>query len=123
MAEFLCAPHMPAVDWIVDGRVHVLLPGVLQRAHERNQITLVRLPEIQFKHKIEELDRVFERKQPSVVKIGWRILDASESECFDQALRTSRIESLDLEIVSGVVGVVGRRMAGRTVPCEDLLAS
>lgn len=49
-----------------------------EREHERNQVRLFLRAKVQLQHEVEELDRVFARKQPAIVEVGRRLLDAAQ---------------------------------------------
>ena len=57
--------------------------------------SLLRLLEFQLEDQIEEFDGVFEGWQATVVEIRRGVLDSSERECLDPALRPAGIELLD----------------------------
>jgi hypothetical protein len=47
----------------------------LERAHERDDVTLLSARELQSEHQVEELDRVVERQQAVVVQVRRRVLE------------------------------------------------
>ena len=95
----------------------------LQRAKERDQVGLLLVSQLCAEHQIEELDGVFEREQAVVVQIRRRIFDAAQREGLDGAVGAGLAtvnhllveEALDAQVVHGVVGVIGRRVAGGTL--------
>ena len=72
------------------------IPRELERSHERDQVALGCVFEIELEHPVEELDRILERQEPTVMEIGRRILDSPQREGLDQAFCAPGIESLDL---------------------------
>src|SRR6202171_2807250 len=117
--------------WYQRGLVEA--PRRSEGAKERDQIALLLGGQFGAEHQIEELNRIIERQQAPVVQVGRRILDAAQWEGLDGSVAdfTHAVdylwleETLGLEIVHQVVGVIGRGVAG-TAPAlaeEDLLAA
>src|SRR5450631_3647872 len=104
-----------------------------QRPHERHQVLLLLRIQLQFQNEIEELHRVLQRQQAVVVQVRRRVLDAAKRKGLDGAVgrrlaavdRDLLEESLDLEVVHEVVGVVRRGVASGALalPEEDFLAA
>ena len=44
----------------------------LQRTHERHEVVLFLLGELRLQDQVEELHRIFQRQQATVVQVGWR---------------------------------------------------
>src|SRR5690606_13204587 len=105
----------------------------LQRLQEGDQVPLLLRLQLELEHDVEELHRVLEGEQAPVVEVGRRVLDAPQGEGLDgavlihhRAVGHARLEeALELEVVHGVVGVVGRGVAGEALAAteEDLLTT
>src|ERR1700674_7437 len=108
-------------------------PRRSEGAKERDQVALLLAGQFGAEHQIEELNRIIERQQASVVQVGRRILDTAQREGLDgsipdfiQAIDHLRLEeSLGLEIVHQVVRVVRRRVAAAALAFakENLLTA
>src|ERR1700675_2646281 len=64
---------------VVRGR-DVEAPRRSEGAKERDQIALLLGGQFRAEHQIEELDRIIERQQATVVQVGRRILDPAQRE-------------------------------------------
>src|SRR3984893_7365046 len=105
----------------------------LKRAKELQQVLFFRRRQVGAEDQVEKLDRIVQRQEPPVVQVGWRVLDAAQGKRLDRPVGASQhavdhlglVEALHLQIVHGIVGIVGRRVAGRALPFtkKDFLAA
>src|SRR3981189_1054465 len=58
-----------------------------ERAQEGHQILLLRRGQLVGEDEVEELDRVLEREEPTIVEIWRRVLDAAQREGLDRPVR------------------------------------
>src|SRR5882757_6530325 len=103
----------------------------LKGSEECNEVLLLVAGQLRAKDQVEELDRVVQRQQTTVMHVRRGVLDAAQWErldrpipCFPQTVDHGRLEkALDLEIVHQVIGVVRRGVAGTALALaeEDLL--
>src|SRR5947209_10761028 len=70
--------------------------AVLQGSQERRKVFLLINVQFQLKDKIEKFHRVFKRRQPPIVEVGRRILDAAQGEGLSPYFGSARIEGFDL---------------------------
>src|SRR5437899_8496753 len=98
---------------------------------EGDKVFLLLLRQVPPKNEVEILYRVVQGEQSPVMQIWGSIFDAAQRECLDWSVgghhhsihHVLLVEALRLQIVHGVVGVVGRLVAGRTLsfPEENFL--
>src|SRR5437773_3048739 len=67
----------------------------LQGSHERHQVLLLALAELQVEKDVEELDGVLERRQPAVVQVRRAVLDAAKRKGLDPPFGAAVVELLD----------------------------
>src|SRR5207302_729321 len=65
-------------------------PIASEAQHERDEVLLLLVIQLQFQNQIEELHRVFEGQQAAVVQVRRRVLDAAQRERLDRAVRRGR---------------------------------
>ena len=68
----------------------------LKAEHERDEVIFFLDGQIEVEHQIEEFDGVMQRRQPAIVKVGWRVFDAAQRERLDRPFRTTDVEPFDL---------------------------
>src|SRR5688572_13442262 len=98
-------------------------PRRSQRAQEHHDVRFFSGGEFGLEDEVEELDRVFQREQTSVVQVGWRLFDSAQGKRLDGSICTSFAtvdgalgeEPFDLQIVHGQVGIIWRHMTGGTL--------
>ena len=84
------------------------------------------LRQLELKHEVEELDRVFERQAAAVVHVRRAVLDAAQRERLDRPIaRLIAREPLQVQVVHLVVEIERRRMADAALALaeEDLFAA
>src|SRR5262245_31465003 len=95
------------------------LNSSLQLTQEGDQVALFVGGQLGLQDQVEKLDGVFQGKQAAVMKVRRRFLDAAQAEILDRALGSGfhavdhlRLEeTLDLQVVHGIVGVIRSRVA------------
>jgi len=93
-----------------------------QTSKECHQIRLLFFRQLHAEHQVEELNRIFQRQQPTIVHVRRRVLDAPQSEGLDRAVARGHAaidhlrleEAFGLEVVHRVIGVVRGGMTLRT---------
>src|SRR5947207_15980613 len=98
-----------------------------ESAQEGHQILLLRRGQLVGEDEVEELDRILEREEPTIVEIGRRVLNPAQREGLDRPVGARHcavdqyrlVEALGVQIVNEVVGIVGPRLAGAALPVAD----
>ena len=100
----------------VIGRIGVCQSHIWSKgSHEFHQILFLLRAESQFKNQIEKLHRILQRKKPSIMEIRRRILNASQWKSLSRTICACHtavdharfIETLRLQVMHEIVGVVG----------------
>src|SRR5262249_6640260 len=100
-----------------------LLARPSQRLHERDDVLLLLLVQLQPEDQVEVLNRVVERQQTTVMQVRRRILDAAKwARLGDSAgygvaagYQLSAIELLGLQVVHQIIRVERRLVTGRAL--------
>src|SRR5438445_6972749 len=74
-----------------------------QAQQVRDQVILLLAAEVQLQDKVEELDRVMQRRAAAIMQVRGCVLDAAQREGLDRPLRAADVEALYLQIVHVVV--------------------
>src|SRR5439155_13620329 len=102
-------------------------PALLQHAEKRLEVRLLVGREVRLEDQVEELYRVGEREQASVVQVRRGVFDPAQRKRLDgpvgrrhrTANQTRGVETSGLQIVHGIVSVVRRRMTARAPRLAD----
>ena len=94
--------------------------GLLQLAHEGDEVLLLLRSELQLENDVEELHSVFERQQSAIVQIRRTVFDASKCKGLDRAIPWLVPEkALDMQVVHLVVEIEWRCVTTGTLALSE----